>query len=264
MVERYLRRVVDAVGAAHLESMYAAAGPESRDALGLAHTRLGGGFVGVMAHDPTEGFWSRAVGLDADALTGDVLDEVVAFAREGGAGSLVVPVVGAASDDLLLGRGLTPGDRSRTCLVPGGFTAYAEGGLHLEQISPDIGPHFAHVMCEAYGMPEDSALPRWIVESMRAPGVTSYAAFDGWRIVAVAWLFVHDGVARLRGAATLPEERGRGAHAALVARRLHDANALGVRWITTEAAAADGPALRTLRRLGLSELHETREWTWRP
>jgi hypothetical protein len=262
MADPELQRVVETVGAAHLEAMYAAAGDATREALGLRQARLTGGFVGVMAHDPTDGFWSRALGVEP--LTGESLDEVIGFARDGGARSLVVPVADEAADELLGSRGLTPGDATAKFLVPGGFTAYAETGLHVEQIGPDIGKHFAHVMCEAYGMDEDSALPAWIVEAMSAPGVTSYAAFDGWKIVAVAWLFVRDGVARLRGAATLPEERGRGAHAALVARRIHDADALGVRWITTEADATDNAALRNLRRLGLAELYRSRDWTWRP
>lgn len=262
MADRELLRAVDTVTAAHLEAMYAAAGPSSREALGMSQRRIGGGFVGVMAHDPTEGFWTRAVGLDVESLTGEVLDEVIDFARAGGARSLVVPLQDDTADDLLEGRGLTRGGCSRTFAVPGGFTTYAGSGLHVEQIGPDLGPHFAHVMCEAYEMPEDSSLPHWIAESMAAPGVTSYAAFDGWEIVAVAWLFVHQGLARLRGAATLPEHRGRGAHEALVGRRLHDADALGVRWITTTAASdPDSPATRNLRRLGLSGHHRVRDWT---
>ncbi len=248
-----------------LEAMYAAAGERSREALGMSHTRLGGAVVGVMSDDPTGGSWNRCAGLGVEgALTGDLLDEMIDFARTGGAPLLAVPESPGVDPELLASRGLTPAGTWVAFLASGGSTAEAHTDLHLEQIGPDIGKHFAHVICAGSGMPEDSPLPGWFVEVMGAPGFTSYAAFDGWKIVAVASLFVDGGLAALCGAATLPEERGRGAYSGLLARRVDDANALGVRCTAAHTAGGDAPAVRQLRRLGLAQLHERRDWIWRP
>lgn len=258
-------RAAETAGARWLEAMYAAAGERSRHALGMSHARIGGAAVCVMGNDPTGGLWNRCVGLGVEEpLTGDLLDEAIDFARSHRAPMLTVAAAPGLDPDLLGSRGLTPADAWSVLLAPGGSTTEARTDLHLEQIGPDLAKHFAHVMCAGFGMPEDSPLPAWFAEVMGAPGFTSYAAFDGWKIVATASMFVDGGPASLVGAATLVRERGRGAHSGLVARRIDDANALRVRWITSRARGEDNRALRNLRRLGLREVYEGRNWIWRP
>ncbi|MCW2847946.1 MAG: GCN5-related N-acetyltransferase [Marmoricola sp.] len=258
-----LVRLAELSEARCLEARYAAAGDETREALGIAHTRIGGAVVGVLGQEPT-GRWNQVVGLGIEeALTAEMLDEVIEFAH--GAEGLVLRLApGADPEGLLAHRGLTHQGASARFLAPGGFIAEAETGLHLEQITPDLGRHVARVVGEALGLPEDSPLARWYAEGLRAPGTTAYAAFDGWTIVAVASLFVDGDRAVLSGAATLPGERGRGAHSGLVARRIFDANALGVRWTIAAAGTRPDPALRNLRRLGLPESYERQNWLWRP
>ena len=113
-------------------------------------------------------------------------------------------------------------------------------------------------------MPLDSPLPDWFAQMPGADGLTTYAAFDGNEIVATSTLCVRDELASLCGAATLPAGRGRGAQSAMMARRIADANALGVRWIGTETGTETpedpNPSLHNMRRLGFTELYERRNW----
>ena len=52
-----------------------------------------------------------------------------------------------------------------------------------------------------------------------------------------------------------------------MARRVTDAAALGCSWITaetgTETAEEPNPSLHNMRRIGLVELYERRNWIWR-
>ena len=55
-------------------------------------------------------------------------------------------------------------------------------------------------------MPLDSPLPDWFAEMPGMPGFTTYAAFEGNDILAVAALAVNDDLASLCGTATLPAD----------------------------------------------------------
>lgn len=63
--------------------------------------------------------------------------------------------------------------------------------------------------------------------SARARGMRSYVAEVDGQIVGTAGMAVHDGIALLAGASTLPASRRRGVQAALLAARLADASSLG-------------------------------------
>lgn len=270
MREEDLVGTAELLEACALETMYAAARAEVREALGLTHARVAGGFVGVAASDPSRGCWSRAVGLGVgepvtDAVVGEVLDLV----RDAGGSRLTVQVSSRLDAGGVLERhGFVRGAVRQVLGAPPRRAGATDPptDIPLEQIGPDIWRHFAHVVCAGYGLPEDSALPRWFDDVMGQRSVTSYAAFDGWSIVGVAAMFVDRGVASLRGASTLVGARGRGIHEGLVLRRLEDAAALGVRHVLAEVRGADEgssrAAVRTLRRLGFTALHERQDWVW--
>ena len=259
--------------AAYLEAMYAGTSVSTRAALGMAHTRIGSGVVCVMANDPTGGFFNRAIGFGVtEPLTEDVVEEITAFGRSHGAPVLVTQIAPGADpsnwEDVLARHGLVASVSWVKFLAPGGFRVEASTDLDLEQVGPDLGKQFAHVMCAGFEMPLDSPLPDWFAEMPGMPGFTTYAAFEGNDILAVAAMAVKGELASLCGTATLPEARGRGAQSALMARRLEDANALGVRWIVTETGTETeedpNPSLHNMRRLGFTELYERRNWLWRP
>ena len=253
--------------------MFAGADDASRAALGMAQTRVGGGRVTVMAAAPT-GVWSRAIGLGIDEpVTGDVLDTAIAFARDHGAADLMFQIAPEADGDwerLLADRGATPGS---TWLKLAGDTAERPDvptSLRVERLGPEHAEEFARVLCVGFGMPLDSPLPGWFagLPSQADRGFSTYGAWDGGDLVATASLFVHGGVGRLAGAVTLPSHRGRGAQSALMVHRVREAAARGCTWVTCETGpeTPDGPnpSLRNMRRIGLTELYERRNWVWRP
>jgi ribosomal protein S18 acetylase RimI-like enzyme len=146
--------------------------------------------------------------------------------------------------------------------------ASAHTDLRVDELDPADGEVFARTMCAGFGMPLDSSLPAWFaaLPSRREAGFTAYGAWDGDTLVAAATLFAANGIGTLSGAATLPEHRGRGAQSALMVRRIRDAAAQGCAWVTAETGAetpqAPNPSLHNMRRLGLTELYERRNWVW--
>jgi hypothetical protein len=86
-----------------------------------------------------------------------------------------------------------------------------------------------------------------------------YLVLDGERPVAGAAMFVHGDGAWFGLSATLPGERGRGAQTALLARRLHDAVALGCTWASADTQpdteARPNPSYRNLCRAGFAVLY---------
>ena len=252
---------------------FAWADDASRAALGMAQTRVGGGEVTVMANDPTGGFWSRAIGLGiTEPVTGAVVDEVLTFARDHHASSVIFQIAPEADGDwerLLAARGMSPGSTWVKFAGPASLRPAASTDLRVDVLGPSDGSLFARVMCEGFEMPTDSPLPGWFSRfpAQREAGFTTYGAWDGPHLAAAATLFVADGIGTLAGAATLPTYRGRGAQGALMVRRIADAAAQGCAWVTCETGAespdSPNPSLHNMRRIGLSELYERRNWVWR-
>jgi len=254
--------------------MFATADDASRAALGMAQARIGGGEVTVMADDPTGGFWSRAIGLGiTEPVTGAVLDQVLDFARDHRAPSVVFQLAPAAEGDweaLLSARGATPSATWVKFAAPATLDPAVTSDLRVDLVADADHDEFARVMCVGFGMPLDSPLPGWFrgVPGQAAAGFRAYGAWQGDVLVATATLFAAHGIATLAGAATLPEYRRLGAQSALMARRIRDAAALGCQWVTSETGAetaeSPNPSLHNMRRIGLTELYERRNWVWRP
>lgn len=266
-------RAAEMAEVAYMRAMYDAASASTRAGLGLARRSVGGGEVFVMANDPTGGFWNRTIGLGIDRpISADIVDDVVTFARAAGAPLQCVQVAPDADprdwEALLEAAGLVPSASWVKFAAPGGTTVEASTDLRVERLGAQQAESFGRVMAEGFGMPSDSLLPTWFSECVGRPGYTAYGAFDGADMVAAAALCVDDEYASLCGAATLPSARGRGAQSALMAIRLEDADAAGVRWIGTETGAETpedpNPSLHNMRRLGLTELYERRNWIWKP
>lgn len=116
----------------------------------------------------------------------------------------------------------------------------------------------ADICASVFRMPE--AAHALIAGTATAPGWRQWLVYDGDRPVAAALSFVSDGTAWLGWDATLPEFRGRGAHAALIAHRLNDAAGAGARWLTTETATGTpdrrDASYRNYERLGFRVAYE--------
>jgi GNAT superfamily N-acetyltransferase len=272
MDPRDAMRAGELAEATYMREFSQRADQESRTALGLATATIGGGVVSVMAHDPTPGFWNRTIGLGLDEpVTAGVVDEVLTFVREQGGRLTIFQVAPGAApagwEEVLSAAGAQPmsawvkfvGDR----VEPPAVTT----DLRVERLTAEHGAEFAQVMCVGFGMPTDGPLPGWFAQMPSwDDGFRAYGAFDGHTMVAASSLVVDGELASLCGAATLPEHRGRGAQGALMARRIDEARSLGARYVVTETGAetpdSPNPSLHNMRRMGLSEVYERRNWVW--
>ena len=273
MDDHELMRATELGEAAYMYAAFAGTTAEVKATLGMNAALIGGGAVTVMADDPTGGFWSRVIGLGiTEPVTRAVVDEVISFAREADAKSLVWQIAPKADgpwEEILTATGARPSAAwvkfaARTAdLHPAATT-----DLRIAPVDPGDAQRWGEVMTEGFEMPMDSALPAWYGTLPSIPGFRTYGAWDGDALVAGSGLFTKDGIGTLSGAATLHDYRGRGAQGALMTRRIADAAAAGCEWITAETGAETpedpNPSLHNMRRIGLVELYERRNWLWRP
>ena len=125
---------------------------------------------------------------------------------------------------------------------------------------------WAGIVIRNFGLPE--AFAPWLAALGRRDRWRLYLALDGPTPVATAALFLCDSPAgrfgQLTFGSTLPDHRGRGAQSALVARRIHDARALGAEWIVSETDEdlpdRPNPSYRNLVRLGLPAVYVRGNW----
>lgn len=113
---------------------------------------------------------------------------------------------------------------------------------------------FARLVAPAFDWPAAMIAP--LARLVSGEGWHLYFALDGRTPVAAAAMRVREGLGYLGPAVTLPAHRGRGAQAALIARRVNDAVALGCHWLVTETAEdtaeRPAPSFRNMRRAGFT------------
>lgn len=130
-------------------------------------------------------------------------------------------------------------------------------GLRVVEIGSEDAATFEAIVAGPLDVPPDMA-----------PGIRStighdrwhfYLVFDHERPIAGAAMFTHGDGAWLGVSGTLASDRGRGAQTALLARRLHDAEALGCKWVSadtrTETPERPNPSYHNMRRAGLEVLY---------
>jgi GNAT superfamily N-acetyltransferase len=250
------------------------ASPASRRALGMDAIRIGGGVLTLVAHDPTGGYWNKAIALGlTEPLTAATVDEVCRHVTDHGVAAMAFQVSPHAEpadwERLLEDRGLTRGETLVKYFGPATGPPPVVTDFRLARLTPDDGAAFAHVLGTGFGMPPDPALEAWFAEPVTWTG--NWATFGAWagdELAAAANLFVHGDVLTLSGAATRPQFRGRGAQTALMAARIREGLACGCRWLSTETWPESpgnlNPSQHNIRRLGLTELYVRQNWVFRP
>lgn len=208
---------------------------------GAVVRRVGGAMCGAFPALPAATLLNRALGLglespatdtDLDAMGGFFAGLVVRFQ--------VALAPQARPSDLperLAARGFTPGyawTKFRRGVEP---PDPVETELRVERIGAEHAGAFARTFVAGYGVPH--SLGTWLARLPGRPGWHCYIAFDGEEPAATGALYVRDGLGWLGLGATLPEYRRRGAQNAMLAARIHDAPALGVRTLVTETGVPE-------------------------
>lgn len=147
-----------------------------------------------------------------------------------GAVSRTRPVVLAQADDAEVGRSLDraglvrDGTRALAlkALGPGATDERAgPAGPPIREVDPGGTAAFLRVLLAGYQAP--AAVTQYLAVEHRLPEVRRFTAGPEGTELAAAAMSLHDGVAVLGGAATRPQQRGRGAQSALLQHRLREA-----------------------------------------
>lgn len=265
------------VEAESLFDLVAATSPAARTALGVATVRLGGGVVLAAPGDPT-GFLNRAVGLGGGKPAGaDLVAEACAFLREHGVKAAVMqfaPSTLPADWERILAEENI--ERRSTMVKVAGevdrILAIAQERpalprhLRLAPVEPDQALEWSRTRLRAGGVPDDEHFTEVMAACVGRSDWYSFGVWDGETLVAGATTYTHGDVGRLLGAATVPEARGQGAQAALIAARARAAAEAGIRWLVTEVGTdgdyASGASLRNMLRHGFEVLYERPNWIW--
>lgn len=261
--------------AAEAEFMYqyeSSAPPATKQTLGIAAARIGGGVALSMRHDVT-GYWSKALGFGVtEPVTAELVDDLVAFYVAEKAPGAVIQIAPALLPhdwpEIARRRGLTP---TSPWIKLFGAIEYVQTGhttdLAVRSVDQVDFPRWAATTLRGFGMPT-AGLADMLAEALTHPGFRPFAAWDGDDMVATANLFVHGSVGSLNSTATLATHRNRGAQSALIAARAAAAADAGCRWLSAETGRpADGevnPSLNNLLRSGLRPLYERQNWAWSP
>ena len=261
--------VLETMDATAARALVEALAPADATLLGVA-CRAGGGGVAVRASRLDVLALNRSVGFGIGTpLTAADLDDLIDWYRDAGAPRFFFqPAPAASSDHLrrwLADRGLAHYNNwgklwRNTDPVPRVVT-----DLAVERVGAGHCHEFASLVSRGFGLP-DAARP-WLAATVGRPAWRHYLALDGDTPVAAAALLVEGETGWLGFAATDPAHRGRGAQSALVARRITDAHALGVRRLVVESAEdtteRHAPSFHNLRRLGFELAYLRPNYLWR-
>jgi hypothetical protein len=135
--------------------------------------------------------------------------------------------------------------------------------VRVRQVRDDEAELCARIMAEGWKSEhpelEDFILDIGQVNARRAGTLSFFAELDG-RPVAAGVLVLHDGVALLGGACTIPEARRRGAHLALNEARLRHAAENGCDIAMISAGPVGGASQRNAERDGFRLAYTRIKW----
>jgi GNAT superfamily N-acetyltransferase len=195
------------------------------------------------------------------------LDVIERFFGERGAATdhEVSPFAGVEVTGRLVARGYVPTEMSTVLVqaIDGAAAVVPASALRARAIDPavDVG---AWIETSVAGWGAEAAVAEFIRAiasvNVRNAAMTHYVVEDGGGVpVATGSLGVHDGVALLAGASTIPSARGRGAQALLLATRLRDARARGCE-LAMMVASVGSQSQRNAERNGFRVAYSRTKW----
>ncbi|HET7571963.1 MAG TPA: GNAT family N-acetyltransferase [Gaiellaceae bacterium] len=247
---------------ARCELAEAAAFADVWEGLGAPSRRVAGATCLALADEPQHLLFNRVVGLGVSEPVGDGdLDEIDGFYRDAGVRHYAIALArdaGAGLEGRLRERGFTPGYpwmRFRRGIEPP-----PEVASEVRVVETGDGAAFGRVVATGSGLPLEVGAGFGAVAGR--PGWHLFLALAGGEPAGAGALFARDGIGWLGAAATLPEQRGRGAQTALLAARIARAAKLGLETLTVETgknlAGRPNQSYRNILRAGFAE------WYLRP
>ncbi|PYI56408.1 GNAT family N-acetyltransferase [Paenibacillus flagellatus] len=135
-------------------------------------------------------------------------------------------------------------------------------GIGFREIGRDEFAAYGRIHCLGFGMPVEGAVP--IARNNEVlhgrPGWKLYFGLTDGMPAAAGVMRMHDGIASLTFAATLPEYRGRGLQSGLIRLRLRTAAEHGCRLATAQAAFGS-PSHRNMEKAGMRLAFTRATWS---
>ena len=266
-VTRDVALEIERIEAAAWRDMHASATAEDRSTLGLRTLEVAGALA--MAMDGTDSLLqNRVLGLGLhEPVTADVLDAVLAHYRgqpHGFAVNLSPFALPAGLETPLSERGFGTFFHHVKWVRGSEPAPLTNSALRVEQATAAQSEVWGRLASRVFG--SSPAHARWAARSIGRNGWSHYFACADDTPVAVAAMFVADGLAWLGAAATLESHRRQGAQGALFARRISDALQQGARRLTVETAPdwpdLPGESLRNAARAGFHPAYPRPSWIW--
>jgi GNAT superfamily N-acetyltransferase len=203
------------------------------------------------------------------ATTPALLSDIEVFFGERGAAVMheVSPLAGVETSALLADRGYRPIELSTVLVqdIAGSTVAPASQGLGVRTMQPP--DRAAWIETSVAGWANDAmlaAIMRSIAEVASAnDAMVHFLAERDGAPIATGSLGIHDGVAVLAGASTIPSARGLGAQALLLAARLAEAGRRGCQ-IAMMVTAPGSTSQRNAERRGFRVAYTRTKWRLAP
>ncbi len=236
------------------EQIYTMSG---RGSVRLDVERLGGACLTLCTLTPGNSGLNALWGLGVnEAVTKEMLDTIVGRLNELAVccGLQLAPVPGGDQvRRMLMERNFMPAGKFAMMRYadPNSWRLADQSAIGVRKLVAGETPLFARLNAEGFGRSgADAGITRSVIGQMsRAVGVDAYIAWLGDEPIAEGMMIGREGSAGLYNTSTLPHWRQRGAHTALIRRRLADAVKAGASLIYTRVPLAS-PAQRNLERNG--------------
>lgn len=255
------RRIERAEG--HANAAFVQSRAALEPASGATFIEVGGAYA---LFDGVDSPLTQTFGLGVLEIPGsEQLEVIEAFFRQRGAPVMheVSPTVDLSTVTLLTSRGYHPIELTSVLFRPIGATETAAVSDVSVRITHDTeADHWAGVAASGWGeSPEIVAFVRTMGEiSARAESTYCFFADRDEEPIATASLHVHDGVAVLAGASTIPSARRRGAQNALLSARLAFAREQGCD-LAVMGALPGSASQRNAERNGFRIAYTRIKWT---
>lgn len=209
---------------------------------------------------------TQTFGLGLQEVTATTLDRIEEFFRERGAPVFheVTPMASPALLDLLNGRGYRPAELTNVMFRPLSATPLSQAtppGLEVRVVGPEDYELWASTAAQGWSEATDIAdlvldLSRVSVRSRNASG---FLVERQGQAIATGGLIVHNEVALLAGAATIPQGRRQGAQLAVLDARLCHAFERGCD-LAMMCAAPGNSSQRNAERQGFRVAYTRIKW----
>ena len=244
----------------------AIAPPPFVQGVGFECQAMGGGLFVMASRIPAFQLnWLGGAGLEAD--DSEAVGRVVGRFREAGQTKFIIQVPPGPHAASLAARARAEGlaehslawakFRRDTRKAPA-----SDPSIEVREVGAGERELFASTAVAGFGMPP--LIVQWLSGVVGRPGWRCFVAFVAGQPAGAGALFVQGDYGWVGIGATRPEARNRGAHRALLARRIEAAHRDGARWVTTETGVPQqgqpAPSYRNILASGFEVAYLRPNW----